>query len=241
VGIRHADPRAAILDPGGLLVGGDGENKTRRVLWLYWFGPEQRTTTHVGCPFAVVFSAQPEAHYPPSSRRVPRPPWRLLVHSFRRPCGRWGGDRDKGSNCNSSFRSFSAKSLDDHGKTRLYLSPLGGYRRGRTTRDSHGLTWLGAAYPALGHDRQGRSIRTSCSTALSRHSPRRHHHPHRALLPTDRSRRKHVFAVLPLFWYFARSGDRDATRTRPCSRSTPPHSPDERLTAAGILASLLGL
>jgi len=228
VGIRHADPKGGYFGSWLGYSSVDGENKTGAFFWLYWFGRSKDYNYDVGFPLLWSFRS-PEAHTTvlPPVFHVRRGGWSIGSAAL---VGWWGGDRDKGSNWQLILPLFLA-SHGDHGKTALYLSPLGGYRRD-DNEGSHGLTWL--APPILRwHDRQGQlnsylllywryhDIPADATTTLIG--------PYYQRIDPAGS----TYAVLPLFWYF-HERDRDATAHALLPLYFHRHSPDERLTAAGI-------
>ena len=228
VGFRHTDPKGGYFGSWLGYSSLDGDNKTGAFLWLYWFGRSKDLNYDVGFPLLWSFRS-PEASTTiiPPVFHVRRAGWSIGSTAL---LAWWGRDRDKGSNWQLILPLFLG-SRADHGKTALYLSPLGGYRRDDNA-GSHGLTWL--APPILRwHDRQSeldaylllywryRDIAADATTTVVGPYYQR-------LDPGGMTR-----VVFPLFWYFH---DRAATAT---AHSFLPlyfhrHSPGESTTAVGI-------
>jgi hypothetical protein len=228
IGLRHTNKDGGYF---GSLLGYssvEGESKSGSFLWLYWFGRSPTDNYDVGFPLLWSFRS------PESSTTVVPP----VFHARRGNSyigsaallSWWGGNRDKGSNW-QLFLPFYYGGRGDHGKTALYLSPLGGYRRDDNA-GSHGLTWL--APPILRwHDRQSelesylllywhyRDIQGDSDTTLVGNYYQRKD-------PNGSTR-----VVFPLFWSFKDK------RNGASAHSLFPfyfhrHSAEERTTTAGI-------
>src|SRR5208283_304670 len=151
VGFRHTDPKGGYFGSWLGYSSVDGESKTGAFLWLYYFGRSKGYNYDVGFPLLWSFRSA-EAN----TTIIPVPP---VFHVRREGWSMgsaallawWGRDRKQGSSW-QLILPFFLGSRGDHGKTALYLSPLGGYRRDDNA-GSRGLTWL--APPILHwHDRQ---------------------------------------------------------------------------------------
>ena len=228
VGIRHTTPKGGYFGSWLGYSSVDGESKTGAFLWLYYFGRSKSYNYDVGFPLLWSFrSAEANTTIIPPVFHVRREGWSMGSAAL---LAWWGRDRKQGSSWQLILPFFFG-SRADHGKTALYLSPLGGYRRDDNA-GSHGLTWL--APPILRwHDRQSeldsylllywryRDIPADATTTVVGPYYQR-------IDPTGTTR-----AVFPLFWYF-----HDGTRAATAHGFLPfyfhRHSPDERTTAAGI-------
>ena len=228
VGFRHIDPQGGYFGSWLGYSSLDGDNKAGAFLWLYWFGRSKDLNYDVGFPLLWSFRS-PEASTTiiPPVFHVRRGAWSIGSAAL---LAWWGSDRDKGSSWQLILPLFLG-SRADHGKTALYLSPLGGYGRDDNA-GSHGLTWL--APPILRwHDRQSeldsylllywryRDIPADATTTVVGPYYQR-------IDPAGATR-----VVFPLFWYFH---DRAQAAT---AHSFFPlyfhrHSSDESTTAAGI-------
>jgi hypothetical protein len=230
VGFRHTDPKGGYFGSWLGYSSVDGESKTGAFLWLYYFGRSKGYNYDVGFPLLWSFRSA-EAN----TTIIPVPP---VFHVRREGWSMgsaallawWGRDRKQGSSW-QLILPFFLGSRGDHGKTALYLSPLGGYRRDDNA-GSRGLTWL--APPILHwHDRQSeldsylllywhyRDIPADATTTIVGLYYQR----------TDPAGATRV--VFPLFWYF-----HDRARNATAHGFLPfyfhRHSADERTSAAGI-------
>ena len=126
VGFRHIDPKGGYFGSWLGYSSLDGDNKAGAFLWLYWFGRSKDLNYDVGFPLLWSFRS-PEANTTiiPPVFHVRRGAWSIGSTAL---IAWWGRDRDKGSSW-QLILPFFLGSRADHGKTALYLSPLGGYRR----------------------------------------------------------------------------------------------------------------
>ena len=149
VGIRHTSPKGGYFGSWLGYSSVDGENKTGAFLWLYYFGRSKTFNYDVGFPLLWSFRS-PEASTTivPPVFHIRRDGWSMGSAAL---LAWWGRDREKGASW-QVILPFFLGSRSEHGKTALFLSPLGGYRRDDDA-GSHGLTWL--VPPILRwHDRQ---------------------------------------------------------------------------------------
>ena len=228
VGFRHIDPKGGYFGSWLGYSSLDGDNKTGAFLWLYWFGRSKDLNYDVGFPLLWSFRS-PEANTTiiPPVFHIRRGAWSIGSTAL---IAWWGRDRDKGSSWQLILPLFLG-SRADHGKTALYLSPFGGYRRDDNV-GSHGLTWL--VPPILRwNDRHSeldsflllywryRDIPADVTTTVVGPYYQR-------IDPAGATR-----VVFPLFWYF-----HDRSQAATAHGFFPlyfhRHSPDERTTAAGI-------
>ena len=228
VGIRHTSPKGGYFGSWLGYSSVDGENKTGAFLWLYYFGRSKTFNYDVGFPLLWSFRS-PEASTTivPPVFHIRRDGWSMGSAAL---LAWWGRDREKGASW-QVILPFFLGSRAEHGKTALFLSPLGGYRRDDDA-GSHGLTWL--VPPILRwHDRQTeldwylllygryRDIPANATTTVVG--------PY--YLRTDPAGTTR--AVFPLYWYF-----HDRAQAATAQGLLPfyfrRHSREESTTAAGI-------